>query len=343
MELEVSEGKSSIYELVTETNEYCEICMNTRECEKHLILKCGHALCSLCLTDYYNSLKSNGRLFPFVCPVEDCGKDVHSSLRAILDSTEMKSFRRLMKRFNLLRDNKVVWCQVINCDGYGVIEGNEVIKCNQCEIEINSTLNPSVSELMSQFSLTQCPGCKALISRTFGCMDLKCYCGTEFCSKCGMINSKHHSKWVCLATDEKQEISNWSILLALLSPVLVPILPVFIVYLYRNHWDKNYIRVLNEFPYFYFLLILIFSPIILVASLFYLPFIWGWYCVDGIFGGKASRYRGLWVLFKALIYFPAVFLTFLGWLLLLSLIISFAPLYGIVLALRKFGVGVKKA
>ena len=342
MDPQTNHEKSSIYELVTETTEVCEICYNTRFTEKYVICKCGHNFCSLCFSDYYKTLKSNGRLFPFICPVGGCSKDIHSSLRHVLDETELETYKKQMKKFGLLRNPTVVWCQIVNCEGYGTVNGNSPVKCNECDVEINSTLNPSAKELIDQMSLVQCPGCKALILRTFGCLETRCYCGTEFCSKCGKLSTEPHSKWICIASDQKNDLSYWCIFLALFSPILAPVLPVFIVYLYRNYWDRNYISVLNEYPYFYFALILIFSPMILVFSLFYLPFIWGWYCLDGVFGGKSSTYTGGWVILKILIYFPAVFLTFLGWLLLLSLLISFAPLYGIALTSKKLNLGVKK-
>jgi hypothetical protein len=125
--------------------------------------------------------------------------------------------------------------------------------------------------------------------------------------------------------------------LFLLCPVLVPILPVCILYLYREHWDKNYLPILNEYPTFYFILLLLFSPMISVFSLFYLPFILSWYCMDSMFSSRSRKYSGMWNLFKLLIYLPSVLLVFLSGLLFLALAISFSPIYGLVLVTKKLG------
>jgi hypothetical protein len=146
--------------------------------------------------------------------------------------------------------------------------------------------------------------------------------------KCGRENNRSHNDAVCLALDNEGNASCWVLFFAIFSHFLFPLIPLCLVYWYRNHWDRNYLPILNEHPWFYGFVIGVFSPMILVFSLFYLPFIWGWDCVDAMFDGKEAKYKGLWVVLKILLYFPAVFFTFVGWLLALALIIAFAPLYG---------------
>lgn len=337
MEIETNKEKSSHYELVTESVEMCEICFNTNTSGRSVLCECGHTFCLTCFSEYYRFLESEGNVFPFKCPIPNCSKPIHKSLSYILDEGQLSRYHRLSKRHSRLCNPEIIWCPIINCDGFGMYKKEGGIKCNECEVEITTTVNPSSKELLSQLSLVECPGCKALISRTFGCMIIRCYCGTEFCSKCSSINLPSHESWVCLANDHNQVISIWSIVLFLLCPVLVPILPVCILYLYREHWDKNYLPILNEYPTFYFILLLLFSPMILVFSLFYLPFILSWYCMDSMFSSRSRKYSGMWNLFKLLIYLPSVLLVFLSGLLFLALAISFSPIYGLVLVTKKLG------
>jgi hypothetical protein len=73
------------------------------------------------------------------------------------------------------------------------------------------------------------------------------------------------------------------------------------------------------------------SPVILVFSLFYLPIGWGFLCVDAVFSSQVRPTSRFWIFLKVLIYIPSVFLVFLGWLLLLGLLIAFAPMFGLTL------------
>jgi hypothetical protein len=91
------------------------------------------------------------------------------------------------------------------------------------------------------------------------------------------------------------------------------------------------VKIINENTYTYAGLIVLASPIILVFSLFYLPFVWGFYCVDAMFNSKSRKYEGWWNVFKVVVYLPSVFFIFIGWSLLLTLLISFAPLFGLFL------------
>jgi hypothetical protein len=255
-----------------------------------------------------------------------------------LDEQEFQKFQKLAKRHSRLCNPDIVWCPIINCDGFGMSSVNNPIKCNECEVLIQTTVNPSAKDLLQQESLLECPGCKALIIKTFGCLIRRCYCGTEFCSKCGSINSESHSLLECISSDSNGRISNICIILSLLSPLLFPLFPVFIVYLYREYWDRNYFPVINEHPRLYLSLILIFSPIILIFSLFYLPLVLSWSCVDAFFTGKERKYKNWWVLLKLLIYLPSILLVFLGGLLLISLLITFLPFYGFALLSTKLGI-----
>jgi hypothetical protein len=71
-------------------------------------------------------------------------------------------------------------------------------------------------------------------------------------------------------------------------------------------------------------------------SLFVLPLIFAGLCIEALFGHRKWSSEGVWLcLLKVFLYFPTVLLTFLGWLLLIALIISFSPVLGCVLLVSK--------
>ena len=155
--------------------------------------KCHHVICNDCFTEYYNACISDFNIYPLKCPVDNCGRDIYKALSQILDEDSYERFKVLRKRKKLLTDPNVKWCTVINCDGYGKAKNNEKVDCNICQTEINSTKDPDTLEISKKYSVIECPGCRCLIEKTFGCMRCKCYCGTEFCMKCERILSRYHN------------------------------------------------------------------------------------------------------------------------------------------------------
>ena len=320
---------SSIYEIVTESLETCEICWKGSDSCKLFQSECGHSICSICFSEYYSHCISTFQIFPFRCPAEGCGTDIPESASHFLEEEAFFRFEALRQKHKHLKNPKVRWCPTINCDGFGLLpEDSSKIACNSCLVEISSTQNDQRSEIFKTFSIAECPGCGCFIEKKFGCMKTRCYCGTEFCMKCGKLESINHSYWNCIACDAKGEVSVWVLLLTIFSQVLVPLYPVLLVFIYRNNWDKNYWGVINEHPWFYAVVIFMFSPMILVFSLFYLPFVWGWMCLDCLFDDPKARNKYFWLI-KAVLYLPVVLLSFVGLLLGLGLVSSLAPLYGL--------------
>lgn len=320
---------SSFYEVVTEIIDSCEICYGSSSSSSFVRGSCGHIFCKKCFSEYFESRWEDNSIFPLKCPRSDCNNDVYKGLSSILDKDNWKKFKAIRKRRKLLRDPTVKWCPVINCEGFGRDDGKSQVFCNLCEKEISVTESHERQDALDNFSVIECPGCSCLITRTFGCMKMTCYCGASFCMKCGSLDTGSHSYWLCIAKDKKNEIPCWIPFFTLFIYILAPLIPAFVIYFYRNMWDKNYIRALNDHPWVYAGLIIFFSPMILVFSLFYLPFVFGWYCMNAMFDGKSRIYKKWWILLKILLYFPSVLLTFIGFLLLLSLVVAFLPLYGL--------------
>ena len=328
MKFEIDDRVSSIYELVTDTLGLCEICQEASSNSKIISLACHHRVCLICFREYFNVCMEDFEIYPLKCPAFDCNEDVYKSVSEILDTEAFSRFKHLRYKKEKLRDPAVKWCTVINCDGYGREDQDHRAICNSCQTEISPTADPETERILQTCSVIQCPGCRCLVIKGFGCMHGKCYCGTELCMKCGRNFDKHHNSWVCLGSDSEGRVSMWAVVFSIFSYLLVPFAPLFVFFMYRSNWDRNYWPALNEHPWVYGFIIALLSPMLLVFGIFLLPFVWGWMCVECLFARKHSSW---WILLKIVLYGPAVILTFLGTLLGLGLIISFLPLYGVAL------------
>jgi hypothetical protein len=175
-----------------------------------------------------------------------------------------------------------------------------------------------------------------LISSSFGCLQTECICGCNFCAKCGKEVTDSHVDWKCSISDSSGKVSWLFIALLLYFPVIFPFSPMILVAVYHYNWNRKYFSLLEERPGFYFFVLWMFSPVLFVFSLFFLPLVFAGFCVEALFGFKSVAYEGFWLLvLKVLIYVPAVLLAFIGILLLVALLICFAPLVGLVLTVGK--------
>lgn len=335
MEEGLNNDVSSIYYITSEANELtesCEICqINHLSADKMVNFKCHHHACKNCLTQYIQISIENFRIKPLKCPASECDCDIYKEARHVLSPSSFSNLKHLRHKKSLLKDPTVKWCPIVNCSGYGRFDQNSnKTTCNNCETEIDLMVDPETEKIFQTCSVLKCPKCNCLIEKTFGCMLNKCYCGTDLCMKCGKENNSGHSAWVCLAS-QNEKVSIWVMILALFAYLLVPVLPFFIVFLYRHNWDPNYFGFINEHPWLYGAGIAILSPIILVLALFYLPFVWAWYCLGCLFEGETRGKNNFLFAVKIFIYPVVVILTFLAILLGLGLVISFLPLYGITL------------
>jgi hypothetical protein len=177
-------------------------------------------------------------------------------------------------------------------------------------------------------SVVECPKCQALVQKTFGCMSGHCICGADFCVKCLRFRDKFHSDWECFLSGKNDKISWFVILFCLYSLILLPFIPFCVIFIYWKNWDRNYFSVINERPGFYFFMIFLFSPEILIFAIFMLPFYWGWFCVEALLDQQETR-GVFWGVLKILVYFPSVLLMFLGILLGLGTVVVCLPLLGI--------------
>lgn len=330
MEICMKEG-SSMYSLVSESSEYCIICYNLIANTSKTFMPCLHSVCKTCLLSYYNTYSFTLQMSEFKCPMPSCDANILKSMSLLLNRSDYTKLKARVNKFKFLKDPTVIWCPTINCEGYGRKNGSEGVRCNYCNISlVNSSFCDD--DDIKGFSIVRCPGCKSRISRVFGCMVVSCYCDTEFCTKCLSMDMYAHSNWRCLGVDKKTgELSLSIIFYCIFIYAFLPFLPIIAIYWYKKCWDNEFSPFLSVHKKIAYFILTIFSPVFLILSFFYLPLVWGWLCVDSIFDFRSVKHSHFWIIFRSLIYIPAFFFTFLGWLLLFALLLTFTPLYGIYL------------
>lgn len=321
-----SKSCSSRYDI---TEEQCIVCYTALIQNNAIYCKCGHNFCLGCMKEYFLTKMDEFDVYPLECPVPNCHKSLYKMCKDFLDKDIYNKLKIYRKNKMCMMDPIKQFCPQVNCDGYG--EGSEVnLKCKMCETRFKQIRDPVREEILRNCSATQCPTCCNLVIKPFGCMTVRCLCGTEFCLKCSKSSSDSHKYLNCAASNLEGRFSWWTIIFCIYSIILVPFTPFFIVNIYRANWDKNYFFFMEEHLFFYNILLFIFSPMILVFGFFYFPFIIGWMCVEAMFDGKTGKTKGVfWFLLKIIIYFPSVLLCFLGILLGFALLLIILPLMGL--------------
>ena len=244
------------------------------------------------------------------------------------DYVKFKKYRKTLKHLN---NPELTFCQKPDCEGVS-FKNKKIFHCNTCKYEFVETYDPSRDEIFKKMSVIVCPACDLIIERNFACQEVRCICGFEFCSKCGLEIDDFHSNWKCALGNKSGRVSWIFIVLLMYFPILFPLSPFFIIVGYHLNWDHNYYRLIDKRPVFYPALLFLFSPIIFVFSLFLLPFIFAGFCLQSLF----NHHNNTWLLVpKIILYLPSILMVFLGLLLLFSLIIPLSPVVGLVLFICK--------
>lgn len=327
------EYSSNSFDLVYESCGYCSICYNPFS--TLLNCSCNIKYCENCLREYFITKIINFECYNARCPNQTCSKSTSKLAKVALHPDEYKKFRKYSKKIKCLADNTLKFCVRPDCRGVGKT-GKKSLFCNKCKCEFTETVDPGRYEILQKLNVVECPDCGLLISISFGCLVTSCLCGLEFCSKCKASPLDNHSEWKCSLKNRSGRISWLFIILLLYFPLIFLFSPAFLVLGYYWHWDRNYFRFLNSRPIFKFTLLFVLSPIIFIIGLFLFPLWLAWLCMDSLFDNQGIYEQRNWSLgLKIFFFFPSILPCFLGFLLLVSLIICFSPLFGIVLLVGK--------
>jgi len=123
---------------------------------------CGHAFCQGCIKQWCETT-INGMEWNIRCPGEGCAFQLWSNDVRPLISTEL--FKKWQERRN----------------GTYLEHLKESVQGESSDPDLTAWLRENSRP---------CPQCHVIVSRAYGCSDMRCVCGCHFCYKCGFKNCK---------------------------------------------------------------------------------------------------------------------------------------------------------
>jgi len=173
--------------------EECPICTNSMG--QGIKLNCNHKFCKICLIKWINVELESGK-FLIKCMNPACKKRILPSDIPYRILSSRLDDRLLQYALRSMID--VIACQYCNqILGYGkrncYICWPCTFQCDECK---NNVVVKKNNELLSYFyklKCKNCPKCKVIIDRDYGCSHISCRCGYEFCWNCRKKWNNDHS------------------------------------------------------------------------------------------------------------------------------------------------------
>lgn len=190
----------------------CPICLTSLDIQAYTLIVCGHQFCHSCLSQQLTSAVRN-RIYPIVCPVEDCGQPFAVKDLCLLTAEGRRGrvLQAAVEVYVQRNSTKFKFCPTPNCIVvYKVTTSATVYRCPEC---FKSTCTACHEEGHSGFTCEEfknpdltlenwmattragrnsrkCPSCSAVIEKIGGCQHLTC----ALCKK--------HICWTCMTVFE---------------------------------------------------------------------------------------------------------------------------------------------
>ncbi|TFK47596.1 hypothetical protein OE88DRAFT_777872 [Heliocybe sulcata] len=190
----------------------CPICLD--EPTRPIVLRCGHAWCKACLTNYFTAA-TESRTFPMTCLGDEgacsCGIPV-AVAREVLGSDEFDELAASALTAHVrTHPDEYRWCPGPDCEEiYRIGPADTVLTCPRCLrrvcvhchiehhegmtcAEFKEGLEPEFARWRAGKNVKHCPKCRTAIEKVDGCNHMTCVvCQVHIC-------------WVCLKIFEKGE------------------------------------------------------------------------------------------------------------------------------------------
>ena len=214
---ELNPNLSIAYEIEPEDMMLCYICYSLLDEKEIVVCSCSHKYCKECILKYLEACKEESKYFPIKCLENDCNTDIFKIYKHLLPINEYKRLKSIRKIHKFLKTKNIFWCNKANCQGYSIIsKGKRSGLCTECSNFIYKQADSENKIIKEEFPVAECPKCNTLIYKDFLCLNVTCWCGTQFCLKCGKTSEKHHQN-LCFINTYKGKISWWIVIMSIYS------------------------------------------------------------------------------------------------------------------------------
>ncbi|CAI2372162.1 unnamed protein product [Moneuplotes crassus] len=196
----------------------CSICYEYIELKQIVPLECGHIFHPICVRRHIRA-KVDARFLPIACLDTNCGEELTSSeLEFFCNNRLYERLIKIQKELLILQKHIFyIQCPTQECKFMGEWnrdEDNSYIYCTDCNLEYcascrvkfhyntsckdyreaNDLPEPDFESIKTQIfkdlvgsdlGLQQCTNCKYIVEKNRGCDHIRCFCGYDFCYKCG--------------------------------------------------------------------------------------------------------------------------------------------------------------
>ncbi|KAK0419127.1 hypothetical protein QR680_013968 [Steinernema hermaphroditum] len=219
-------------DLVPPSFAYCSVCFCLDV--SGFSLPCGHFFCFDCWRSRF-AIGISRNLVPISCMEPECKEQLSTEAAlCFIPDQLVRRYRDLLAKaivlqpgyLNCWKCSRIV--HVVNEDNHIAVKCFcGALSCGECkqkvhlpasckEFEMYSDLlrrnGQSISVISSIHNTVgmQCPKCRQLVFRTFGCASMRCICGTSFCYSCGrrygainhsLCGQRAESTWTLIDVD----------------------------------------------------------------------------------------------------------------------------------------------
>eukprot|EP00794_Sanderia_malayensis_P008277 gene8277-9161_t len=186
----------------------CPLCLCEPDASIYILQSCGHAYCSECIDQYFESCM-NDKNFPIKCCVQSCERNLVIRDLDLLTHSKEQRFRFMgaaVGCFVTKNSKSYKYCPTPDCSMVYRISDEQNAKAFYCSLCTKATCtgchqnahsgfqsciawktykdDEHVFDWAKQVDARQCPKCCTMIEKNKGCMHVACKCGAHICWKC---------------------------------------------------------------------------------------------------------------------------------------------------------------
>lgn len=275
----------------------CKICQENKP-DVFSVSKCHHIYCFGCISDYITLRIQEAQVSKIPCPDHECENEItEAEIKNLISDINYEKYQ-IFKRNNELSNNPFVrWCPQPDCTGFDL--GNiskDHLTCPVCSFEYcyycgepwhtankcKQKYDRDLDDWGKKNNLRFCTNCRIKVEKTMGCDHMVCTrCGFQWCWLCGEQYNHDHMSTCGVYELVKWDKSLFRIFQLILSPIILAILPIYIIIGFVYQTDagfSNDAKFLFKFfkkRVFVYIFVIFFGILSLPAYLAFGPFVAG--------------------------------------------------------------------